>query len=83
MFYKMRYFKFETVVDNIEEKDNKIHIFFINILSLIIPKSNPDFEKEYDNVNFWYIEFDEENEYTNREIGLNVNEEVILISPMP
>ena len=29
----------------------------------------------------WYVEYDEENDYTNREVGLNKNGEVIVKAP--
>lgn len=47
----------------------------------LLPNGNPDFDGLYDKVKTWYIEYDDENEYTNREIGIDKNDKVIVIAP--
>ena len=51
------------------------------ILSFLLPHANPDFEKRYDDVHTWYIEYDEEKNFTNREVATNENGEVIVKGP--
>lgn len=40
-----------------------------NILYAIFPSQNPDLEKNFENISYWFIEF--ENEIPTREIALN------------
>ena len=49
-------------------------------LSTIIPKANPDFENQIQNINIWLIEFDE-NGIPEREIGLDKDEKTVMIMP--
>ena len=51
------------------------------LLEKFIPKANPDFDAKYDDVETWFIEYDEENDYTNREIGLDKDGHVIVLGP--
>lgn len=46
-----------------------------------IPKANPDFENLIDDVSEWQLEIDGETGLPDREIGLDVNGQVILIMP--
>lgn len=77
----MLYFKFKEL----KNKKNDSSLFLINFLSkilkLIIPNSNPDYDNLFDKVDTWLIEYDEINNYTNREIGLDLDNTVILKSP--
>jgi hypothetical protein len=50
-------------------------------LSLFIPIANPDFESKIDAVSDWLIEFENGNEYPNREIGLNTSGKPIMVMP--
>ncbi len=50
-------------------------------LSTIIPLANPDFDNKMDVVVFWLIEFENDSYYPNREIGLDINENPIMIMP--
>jgi hypothetical protein len=52
-----------------------------NLLTSFIPLANPDFEEEIDNVKQWLIEFENDNQYPNREIGLDILEHPIMIMP--
>ena len=39
------------------------------------------FDTKYDDVETWFVEYDEENDYTNREIGLDKDGHVIVLGP--
>ena len=41
----------------------------ISLLQTLIPNANPDYDHLLHKVNRWYIEYDDENGYVNREIG--------------
>jgi hypothetical protein len=66
-------------------KDGFAKTAFINIfggiLSRIIPKANPDFDKEIEDVEFWLVECDKETGIVEREIGLDKENQVILKMP--
>lgn len=49
------------------------------VLSLILPKANPDFEDLYREVSYWFLEV--ENEKIVREIGFSKHGEPIVIGP--
>lgn len=51
------------------------------LLISFIPKGNPNFEDEIDNVKEWLIEFADGNQYPNREIGLDNLQQPIMIMP--
>jgi hypothetical protein len=68
-----------------ESKPNKVKDFLVNsaigILKKIIPEANPDYEDKIDSVKTWLVEFEEETNLPNREIGLDSQENVIMIMP--
>ena len=75
-----------TFLDNDKAVYEKKESFFFKrilcpILSLIIPKANPDFDHLYKNVYQWYIEYDDLNNCTCREIGIDINHRVIVKAP--
>lgn len=51
------------------------------ILEKLLPKANPDFDLKYEDVVIWFVEYDEDNHYTNREIGLDKDGRVIVKGP--
>lgn len=52
------------------------------LLSLIIPRANPDFEGLYSQVSTWWVEVDKENEQQAwREIGFNSSGQPIVAGP--
>ena len=53
----------------------------LGVVSLIIPKVNPDFDKHIDEVEDWLVEYDMEGNFVNREIGLDKTGKVIMITP--
>lgn len=50
-------------------------------LKLIIPKANPDYDGKISLVTYWLLEFEGKDSVPDREIGLGINEEVILKMP--
>lgn len=52
------------------------------ILFLIFPKANPDFEKLFNKVESWEIEYDVEENCVLREIGFDKYNQVILATPL-
>lgn len=50
-------------------------------LELIIPKANPDYDGKISFVTYWLLEFEGKDSVPDREIGLGINEEVILKMP--
>ena len=81
----MKYFKFKNNRGK-ESKKNPIHESSIWncinwILSKLIPKANPDFEKKYKSVHTWYIEYDDEKHFTTKEIGIDKDGNVIVKAP--
>lgn len=78
----MKYFKFPIIKKEFEL--DKKHTVIDKILTFIfsfIPKSNPEFDSLIHLVNVWYIEYDDLNNYVEREIGLNLNNKVIVKMP--
>ena len=51
------------------------------LLISFIPAGNPNFDEEIENVKQWLIEFKDGNQYPNREIGLDVLQQPIMIMP--
>jgi hypothetical protein len=54
----------------------------VKILTTIIPKANPDFEDLLDNVDYWKIEFNKEENWTKREIGFDKKGNSIVAMPL-
>jgi hypothetical protein len=82
----MKYIKFKIPENTTEtEKENVIvNFFFVAlgfILKLIIPKGNPDFDKQIDNVEYWLLECEIESGIPEREIGIDKNGNVIVKMP--
>lgn len=79
----MKYFKFKMPSE--EEKEipqTPMHeSLFDWLLEKLIPKANPDFGTKYNDVDTWFVEYDEENDCTNREIGLNRDGHIIVKGP--
>lgn len=51
------------------------------ILKKIIPQANPNFDDKYQFVDNWYIEYDEVEEITEREVGTDTKGVVIVKAP--
>ena len=55
--------------------------FVSKLLSKILPCANPEFEKLYEQVEKWYLEIDSKSRIVKREIGINAEDELIVIGP--
>lgn len=82
------YIKIDIPLENVvtsSEKKNAFKLFLLKsfggILKAIIPQANPDYEKKIDDVKFWLLEFDDENTYPVREVGLDENQRSIVKMP--
>jgi len=51
------------------------------ILTLFIPKSNPDFDHLIGDIALWLLEFDNKESYPEREIGLDEKGNTIIVMP--
>ena len=68
----------------IKDEPNKepiMHRAFINLLGLVIPKANPDFENKISSVNYWLLEFPDKASVPDREVGLDKDGNVIMATP--
>lgn len=78
----MKYFKFRLVKKQLElNKKKSIVSKVLEFFFSFIPKSNPEFNDLIEFVDVWYIEYDDENDCVEKEIGLNANYETILKMP--
>lgn len=73
----MIYIKIQTKVNSAKKKKP----FLIKILSIFIPKANPDYENKIDLVSDWLLEFRSDNSTPNREIGLDNHKKVLVKMP--
>ena len=78
----MRFYKFDRKFAKKKICVKRKRTLFRNILAWLEKKLmvNPDFEDKLPYVAHWYLEFDDENE-PGREIGLDVNGQVIVKMP--
>lgn len=83
----MRYFNLKVLVgkkpkDTFWEKiTNKLLTHLVKLLTHLVPKANPTLEENLDYVKEWYIEYDDVEEYTNREVGVAENGLVVFKAP--
>jgi hypothetical protein len=79
----MKYLKI-AIGNNLEEEEVKmdfikrIILWFVNF---ILPKANPEFDDIIKNVKYWFLEFENENEFPTREIGLDCDGRIIMKMP--
>jgi hypothetical protein len=62
-------------------KENTIKRIFKMALISFIPRGNVNFDDKIDNVAHWLIEFENTKQYPNREIGLDISHQPIMIMP--
>ncbi|TDS55234.1 hypothetical protein [Myroides indicus] len=78
----MKYIKFKEVISNRKKKPlSTFKKIFIGAITSIFPKANPDFDDKIDSVSIWLLEFENEEDFPNREIGIDSNNNVILKMP--
>ena len=64
--------RFQRMIENTVSK----------ILTIIIPKGNPDFEHMIQDVKFWVVEYDMTENIAQREIGFDKNKNAIVAMPL-
>ena len=79
----MIYSEFKENKRNFGGKNNNslFKRLIISLMSIFIPKANPDFEDLIDLVDKWLVEYDDLEKYVNREIGIDSNGIVIMKMP--
>jgi hypothetical protein len=68
-------------IRNVKSNEGILKKIIRAFLELIIPKSNPDFDKKMQSVVFWLIEFENALSIPCREIGLDNEKRVIVKMP--
>lgn len=80
--FEIIYAQFKSPMrSRVKSKNSMITNIFSGILQAILPKANPDFDKIVEDVNIWLVEYNLKNECVNREIGIDENNEVIIVAP--
>ena len=77
----MVYFKFLFNNKINEEKTSFKEKVIGFILSHVLPNANPDFDNRYKDVVTWYIEYDDKNCCPCREVGVDLNDNAIVMAP--
>ena len=68
----MRYLIFQQPIKSYNKNSSQFFRKIIKkILAILLPVSNPDFEEKLDKVRYWLLEFENNNDYPIREIGLD------------
>ncbi len=76
----MNYLKI-TLNDSESSRESIFQRGILKILKLFIPMTNPDFDNRIDLVKTWYLEFENETNPPTREVGVDDNGKVIVITP--
>lgn len=77
----MQYFSFTNVLKGEKTKDTFFEKIATWLLSHLIPKTNPTLEHNIAYVKHWYIEYNDVEEYANREVGVTENGSVVFKAP--
>jgi hypothetical protein len=65
----------------IEKQESVLKTIIRKIIELLIPKANPDYENKIDFVVYWLLEFENAENIPVREIGIGINENVLVKMP--
>lgn len=71
----------KIIVESPEQSNEKSRSLIGSVLSIFLPKANPDFDRNLYLVKQWLLEFKDENSTPNREVGLNDSCEVLMKMP--
>lgn len=63
------------------KKGSAVMGMILSFLKLILPKANPEFDDKINAVAYWLMEFEGKDTTPDREIGLGINENVIMKMP--
>jgi hypothetical protein len=76
------YIKFSSRTPQVKrEKESVFKKIFKMALIFFIPVGNPNFEDKIEEVVQWLVEFEDNKQYPNREIGLDIFQQPIMIMP--
>ena len=76
-YIKFKYPKSEPVAES-----SRFENAVVKILSTILPKANPDFDKLIDKVDYWLVEYNRTENAAWREIGFDKNDHSIVAMPL-
>ena len=76
------YIKFKGPKSEPVAESNRIENAVVKILSTILPKANPDFDKLIDQVDYWLVEYNRTENAALREIGFDKNGHSIVAMPL-
>jgi hypothetical protein len=74
------YISFEIEIKP-KKKVSLLKRLFTKIIFFVIPNTNPDFESKIDFVKTWLLEFEDEDSVPINEIGLDIQNNIILKMP--
>ena len=77
----MQYFSFYSVLIGKKTKNTLWEKIIDWLLNHFMPMANPTLDKNLGYVKEWYIEYDDVEEYTNREVGVAENGLVVFKAP--
>ena len=77
----MQYFSFDSVLIGKKTKNTLCEKVIDWLLNHFIPMANPTLEENLYYVKEWYLEYDDVEEYTNREVGVGENGLVVFKAP--
>lgn len=77
----MQYFSFDSVLIGKKTKNTLWEKIIDWLLNHFMPMANPTLDKNLDYVKEWYLEYDDVEEYTNREVGVAENGLVVFKAP--
>ena len=69
----MQYFSFDSVLIGKKTKNTLWEKIIDRLLNHFMPMANPTLEENLGYVKEWYLEYDDVEEYTNREVGVAEN----------
>ena len=77
----MQYFSFDSVLIGKKTKNTLWEKIIDWLLNHFMPMANPTLEENLGYVKEWYLEYDDVEEYTNREVGVAENGFVVFKAP--
>ena len=77
----MQYFSFDSVLIGKKTKNTLWEKIIDWLLNHFMPMANPTLEENLGYVKEWYLEYDDVEEYVNREVGLAENGLVVFKAP--
>tara|TARA_R110001592_G_scaffold9723_2_gene51440 strand:+ start:2491 stop:2814 length:324 start_codon:yes stop_codon:yes gene_type:complete len=79
---EFNYIKFKHPKSEPVTESSRFENAVVEILSTILPKANPDFDKLIDQVDYWLVEYNRTENAVWREIGFDKNDQSIVAMPL-